>query len=220
LNKKTSIEILILLADGGAYPSSLKLSLDWLARRLGTSRQTAARRLIELEGRGLIKRELGPRGQSVRLTSAGMAVLRSVHREIGAILSGRTRALRLVGQVTSGVGEGSYYMGQAGYRKQLRRTLGFDPYPGTLDVMLDRQSLELKAQLERLSGRRVEGFETPERTFGPVKCFPAKLRGTKVAVILPSRSHYTDVIELVSPKNLRRSLRLADGDEVKIEVMA
>lgn len=208
------------MAKEGAHPGSLKLSLDWLARRLDTSRQTAARRLIELEALGLIERELGPRGQSVRLTSAGMAVLRSVHRELGAILSGRSRALRLVGQVTSGIGEGSYYMSQAGYRKQLRRALGFDPYLGTLDVKLDRPSLELKAQLERLPGRRVEGFETPKRTFGPVKCFPARLRGAKVAVVLPSRSHYTDVIELAAPKNLRRSLRLTDGDEVKIEVMA
>jgi riboflavin kinase len=142
-----------------------------------------------------------------------------MHRELGAILGEKPRKLELVGQVISGVGEGSYYVGQEGYRQQFKRELGFDPYPGTLDLKLDKASLELRTSLMELSGREIEGFSTSERTFGPVKCFPATLRGTKVVVILPSRSHYSDVIELIAPRNLRRSLKLSDGDVVKVEVM-
>jgi riboflavin kinase len=110
-------------------------------------------------------------------------------------------------------------VGQEGYQQQFKRELGFDPYPGTLDLKLDKASLELRASLMELQGRQIEGFSTSERTFGPVKCFPATLRGMKVAVILPSRSHYSDVIELIAPKNLRRGLKLSDGDVVKVEVM-
>jgi riboflavin kinase len=219
LSKKAPIETLIILAKAGAHHGSLKISLSWLARRLNASRQTSARQLIELENRGLIKRELIPKGQSVRLTPAGLAILRSVHKELDAILSEKPRMLKLVGQVVSGVGEGSYYVGQMGYRQQFKRELGFDPYPGTLDIKLDKASLELRATLLELPGRQIEGFSTPERTFGPVKCFPAMLRETKAAVILPSRSHYSDVIELIAPKNLRRSLKISDGDVVKVEVM-
>ena len=175
--------------------------------------------MAALQKRGLITRELGPRGQRVRLTSTGLAALHSVHKELDAILGEKPRVLELAGQVVSGVGEGSYYVGQEGYRQQFRRELGFDPYPGTLDLKLDKASLELRATLLELPGRQIGGFSTPERTFGPVKCFPAVLRGTKVAVILPSRSHYSDVIELIAPRNLRKGLKLSDGDVVKVEVM-
>jgi riboflavin kinase len=69
-----------------------------------------------------------------------------------------------------------------------------------------------------MPGKHIEGFTTPERTFGPVKCFSAKLRGVKVAIVMPSRTHLTDVVELIAPKNLRKKLGLKDGDRVKLEV--
>ena len=70
-----------------------------------------------------------------------------------------------------------------------------------------------------MPGKLIEGFKTPERTFGSVKCFPARVRGRRAAVIIPSRSHYVDVVELVAPKNLREGLKLKDGDGLEIEVM-
>jgi len=213
------LPILLELARAGACTASRQLTTGELARRLKISQPTAARKLASLQERGLITRELGPRGQRVRLTSAGLATLHSVHRELDAILGEKPRVLELAGQVVSGVGEGSYYVGQEGYRQQFKQELGFDPYPGTLDLKLDKASLELRATLLELPGRQIGGFSTPERTFGPVKCFPAVLRGTKVAVILPSRSHYSDVIELIAPRNLRKGLKLSDGDVVKVEVM-
>lgn len=213
------LPVLLELARAGACAASCQLTTGELALQLGISQPTAARKLAALQKRGLITRELGPKGQRVRLTPAGVATLRSVHKELDAILGEKPRALELVGQVVSGVGEGSYYVGQEGYRQQFKRELGFNPYPGTLDIKLDRASLELRATLFELPGRQIESFSTPERTFGPAKCFPAELRGTKVTVILPSRSHYSDVIELIAPKNLRKSLKLADGDVVKVEVM-
>lgn len=153
------------------------------------------------------------------MTSRGLATLRSVHKELDTILGKKPRVLELIGQVVSGVGEGRYYVGQKGYRQQFKRELDFDPYPGTFDIKLDKASLELRATLMELPGRLIGGFSIPKRTFGPVKYFPAMLKGTKVALIIPSRSHYSDVVELIAPKNLRRSLKLADGDTVKVEVM-
>lgn len=219
MGKKTTIEILVLLAKGGAHLDDLKLSLSWLASQLNVSRQTAARRLLELEDQGLIKRAVGPRGQSVRITPAGLAALRLMHRELEAIFGLKPRSFKLAGRIISGVGEGSYYMSQRGYREQFERELGFDPYPGTLDIKLDKTSLELRAVLMQLPGRQVEGFKTSERTFGPVKFFPAKLKDKKAALILPLRGHYADVVELIAPKKLRESLKLEDGDAVQVEVV-
>lgn len=213
------LPILLELARAGAHVAPHKFTTEGLARRLGISQPTATRKLAALQERGLITRELGSRGQTIRLTSTGLATLRSVHKELDMILGKKPRVLELVGEVVSGVGEGSYYMGQQGYRQQFKKEIGFDPYPGTLDVKLNKASLELRATLMELPGRQIGGFSIPKRTFGPVKCFPAMLKGTKAAVVLPSRSHYSDVIELIAPKNLRRSLKLEDGDVVKVEVM-
>ena len=189
-----------------------------LARKLGVSQPTVARRLAELQRSGLISRSPGPKGQRIQLTPAGLAALRSLHQELSSILNGKPRILELTGRVVSGYGEGSYYMSQKGYRRQFKRELGFDPYPGTLDVKLDVHSLELRSLLLELPGKQIEGFRAPERTFGSVKCFPATLQGIRAAVVFPARSHHTDVIEVIAPKNLRRSLKLEDGDVVKIEV--
>ena len=212
------LPILLELAQAGAHIAPCRLSSKALAAKLGVSQQTAARWLIGLERRGLVTRALDRRGQSVQLTKEGQAVLRSSHQQLSSIFDARPRTLELKGSVTSGLGEGGYYMRQEGYREQFRRLLGFEPYPGTLDVKLSGESLELKATLENLPGRCVDGFVTPERTFGQVKCFPAKLRNVQVAVVMPLRSSHADVVELIAAKNLRKSFKLKDGDAVKVEV--
>jgi riboflavin kinase len=219
LAKTAPIEALIQLAKEGAQRGAVKISLNWLADRSGISRQTAARRLAELEDQSLIERTMEPRGQSVRITPAGLAVLRAFHQELGSIIKPTPRSMVLSGRIVAGVGEGSYYMSQTHYIEQFEKEAGFVPYPGTLDIKLDKDSVGLKEVIARLPSKEVSGFETKERAFGPVRFFPARLRKSRVALILPLRSHYTDVIELIAPQNLRRSLGLKDGDPVQVEVI-
>jgi len=209
---------LLELARAGAREGPLQLTSGELARKLGVSQQTAARWLVELETRGLIKRSVGARKQSIHLSEAGIRALRSLQQELAVALAAGPRVVQLTGRVVSGLGEGSYYMCQEGYRSQFKRELGFDPYPGTLDVKLDAPSLERRATLEGAGGRLIEGFATPERSFGQVKCFQATLAGIEAAVVMPARTHHVDTIELISPVNLRRKLKLKDGDTVRVEV--
>jgi riboflavin kinase len=212
------IIILLELAQAGAHTAPRKISSRELASRLDTSQQTTARWLIDLEKRGLITRIPSARGQSVQLTKAGVSILRSVHRRLNSIFGARQQAIKLLGRVVSGLGEGSYYMRQYGYRRQFKRTLGFNPYPGTFDLKLSGESIELKCILDSSLGKRIEGFKTHERTFGPVKYFLAKLHGMRVAIVLPTRSTHTDIIELIAAKNIRKALKLKDGDRVEVEV--
>jgi riboflavin kinase len=216
---KAQVEELIHLAREGAHGGRVRISLDKLASRLGVSKQTAARRLVELERKGLIERAVDPRGQRVRITNAGLAALRAFHRELGVLLKQVPRSMVLEGKVVTGIGEGGYYMSQAKYIRGFEREAGFTPYPGTLDIRLNGDSIGSKETLMRLPSGEVPGFETRERAFGPVKFFPARLRGMGVAVVLPLRSHYTDILEIVAPKNLRKALGLKDGDPVRVEVM-
>ncbi len=219
LIKTVPIEALIQLAKEGAHRGDVRISLNWLADRSGISRQTAARRLAELEGQGLIERTMEPRGQNVRITPTGLAVLRAFHQELGSILKPIPRSMKLSGKVATGIGEGSYYMRQTQYIRQFEKEAGFAPYPGTLDIKLEKDSVGLKEMIARLPSKEVPGFETNERAFGPVKFFPARLRKSRVAIVLPLRSHYADIVEIIAPQNLRKALRLKDGDLVQVEVM-
>jgi riboflavin kinase len=212
------IIILLELAQAGAHIAPRKISSRELASRLGTSQQTTARWLIDLEKRGLITRIPRARGQNVQITKAGVSILRSTHRRLSSIFGARQQAIKLLGIVVSGLGEGSYYMRQDGYRRQFKRVLGFNPYPGTFDLKLSGESIELKGILESSPGKRIDGFKTRERTFGPVKYFLAKLRGMRVAIVLPTRSTHSDIIELIAAKNIRKALKLKDGDKVEVEV--
>ena len=212
------IIILLELAQAGAQTAPRKISSRELGSRLGISQQTTARWLIDLEKRGLITRIAGARGQSVQLTKVGVSILRSAHRRLNSIFGARQQEIKLIGRVVSGLGEGSYYMRQHGYCRQFKRTLGFSPYPGTFDLKLSGESTELKGILDSSTGKRIDGFKTHERTFGPVKYFLAKLRGMRAAIVLPTRSTHTDVVELIAAKNIRKALKLKDGDKVGIEV--
>ena len=219
MKKTVPIEVLIQLAREGAHRGAVRTSLSRLADRSGISRQTSARRLAELEGQGLIERTMEPRGQNVRITPAGLAVLRAFHQELGSILKPIPRLIKLSGRVATGIGEGSYYMSQTHYIREFEKEAGFAPYPGTLDIKLEKDSVGLKEMIARLPSKEVPGFDTNERAFGPVKFFPAKLRKSRVAIVLPFRSHYTDIVELIAPQNLRKALGLKDGDLVHVEVM-
>ena len=100
--------------------------------------------------------------------------------------------------------------------------LGFDPYPGTLNIKLTNEyDLNSLSELEAYPAVELEGFENESRTFGPVKCYPAIINNkVKGAVIYALRSHYgSSVLEIISETYLRRKLNLKDGNKVKVEIL-
>ncbi|MFH1821355.1 MAG: DUF120 domain-containing protein [Methanobacteriota archaeon] len=217
--EKTWIETLMLLAKEGATKGEVTVSSSWLASRLGGSKQTAIRRLAELEGQSMITRRIEPRGQAIRITSAGISSLRALHKELENVLKHGAAPLIISGRIVTGMGEGSYYVGQTKYAEQFKRELGFAPYPGTLDIKLEKSSIDLKETLLRMPSKQVSGFRTSERTFGPVKFFHARLKGTKIAIVMPNRTHHTDILEIIASRNLRKAIGLKEGDLVKVEVL-
>lgn len=211
--------ILLELAKKGAHLDSSDVSSSEIANSVGCSQQTVSRWLGKLSDEGLIKRESGPGGQVVELTSTGSEFLKSIGREINKVFGDLSRNLIFVGRLTSGFGEGGYYVNREGYKQQFKDKLGFEPYPGTLDLKLKGKYLDRKRRLENMQGILVKGFTTEERKFGDVRCFPAVLRSSKAAVILPQRTHHAEnVVEIISPENIRDKYELNDGDRIEVEV--
>jgi len=189
-----------------------------IAGRLGLSQQTASRHLIELEGQGLIRRERLMRGTSITITDKGIRELRGMYVTLHRVLEKPRRQLTLEGELFTGLGEGAYYVGQSGFLTRFKERLGFKPFVGTLNLRLKGQQLRNRSHLETVSPIEIEGFKNGTRSFGPVKCYPAVINGEiEGCVIRPTRTHYgEDVVEILAPVDLRKRLKLRDGDIVKV----
>jgi len=206
------------LALLGAHNKPLELSSVEFASYIDSSQQTASRKLKSLEDENLISRQVLPDGQLISITKNGLLALQKELYDYQEIFSGNGSKKILSGKVITGLGEGQYYISLEGYRKQFREKLGFDPYPGTLNIKLDTQSIELR---KRITGRiNISGFTDENRTFGKGSCFNVRISDVDGAVITPERTHYPeDIIEIIAPVNLRNYLDISDGSAVQVEVI-
>jgi len=211
------------LAELGAHRRTIKVSTDFLAKKMGASQQTASRHLIELEKLGWIERKVSVEGCIVKISEKGVAQLKKLYSSLKFIMEAEyPPSVTLEGVVFTGLGEGAYYITRDGYRKQFIERLGFDPYPGTLNLKLATEyDVKSRIELEAYPAIEIEGFKDENRTFGPVKCYPAIIQNkVKGAVLMALRSHYdASVIEVIAPVFLRKHLKLEDGNKVKIEVL-
>lgn len=200
------------VALAGGLERPVELSSSELARRCKEAPAAVARRVSRLVEDGLLARERRGQTQLLRVTRKGEAALVREFRDYCNVFAAhRHRGVR--GRLVSGLGEGQYYISQPGYTRQFTEKLGFEPFPGTLNLHLDRPFVEPSTSV------RVEGFQNGRRTFGAVRCYPAVVGDVPAAVIRPERSHYPDdVVEVIAPVNLRLELGLKDGDVVELEL--
>jgi len=214
---------LLKLAEMGAHRRTARISTEYLAGKLDSSQQTASRYLIELEGKGWIERTITPEGCLLRITNAGTKQLNKLYSTLRVLMEAAyPPSITLEGTVFTGFGEGAYYISKENYRKQFIEKLGFDPYPGTLNLKLVTDyDIKARNELEAYPGVEIEGFKNEDRTFGPVKCYPVIIENeVKGALILALRSHYdVSVLEIIAPVPLRKHLKLKDGQKTKIEVL-
>lgn len=214
---------LLKLAEMGAHRRTAKISTEYLAKKMGSSQQTASRYLIELDKMGLIERTITTEGCLIRITDSGVQELQRLYTSLRFLMEAAyPPSITLEGTVFTGLGEGAYYISKEQYRKQFIEKLGFDPYPGTLNLKLTTDyDIKTRTELEAYPAIEIEGFLAEDRTFGPVKCYPLTIENkVKGALISALRSHYdASVLEIIAPVPLRKHLKLKDGHKVKVEVL-
>jgi riboflavin kinase, archaea type len=119
------------------------------------------------------------------------------------------------GTVYSGKGEGKKFVDLPWVKKQIVEKLGFSPYLGTLNLHLDKCSIEKKAQLENATGLEIK----PQPRFCPGVMFKAQIDELECAVVIPKVPNYpSDVMEIIAPVCLRERLKLVDGNLVSVLV--
>lgn len=211
------------LAEMGAHGRAIHVSTTTLAKKLGIAQQTVSRHLIELERLGLVERHMIARGELIKITGAGIEELRNVQLGLRSILeTGAPTVISIEGEAFTGLGEGAYYLSQKVYRQQILEKLGFEPYPGTLNLRLKSNiDLQARKELDAYPFIELKGFKSGGRTFGTVRCYRAiinnKLEG---AVVTALRSHYdATVVEVIAPTNIRDRFKINDGDKVHVKIV-
>jgi riboflavin kinase, archaea type len=215
--KPYHVDTLKAIALLGGSKDYVDLSSGELGKLIGVSQQSASQRILELIRDGLLARDLATRRQRIRLTPRGTDVLRKEYADYQRIFEVK-ETLTIGGAVASGLGEGAFYMRQKGYKDQFRKKLWFEPYEGTLNLKLTGADLAKLRILQESPGIEISGCEAAGRTFGGAKCFLATAGRVDCAVIMPIRTHHTDVLEVISKHYLRNALGLKDGDFLELTV--
>ena len=205
------------LALIGGMDDYVAVSSRELGDTLEMSQQSASKRILELLDQGLIVRDLGARKQRIKLTPAGIDALKKEYNEYRRIFE-LTDHITIHGSVKDGMGEGGYYIGQKGYVDQFVDKLGFKPYSGTLNVCVDKEDVGNLDVIRGTAGIYINGFTDEGRSFGAVIAYKAKIKNIDCAVVVPERSHYVDVIEIICQYHLRRTLSIGTGDRVDVRV--
>ena len=120
------------------------------------------------------------------------------------------------GVVQSGLGQGDSFTQLEWVRQQFRDKIGFDPYPGTLNLRVQDRNGLVGLRAER--GIRIEPGAPG---FCAAKCFRVKI-GESVAGawIIPDVPGYPDdLVELMAPVCLRDTLGLESGDLVPVRLL-
>ena len=209
-----------LLSKGAKY-NYVVITTSSLGKNIKKSQQAASKHLLELEQNQFIERIISGRNISVKITTKGFSEMVKLAAILQKSLGSSPSHVELKGTLVSGMGEGAYYMALKGYTKQFKTKIGYVPFPGTLNVRLDQKiHQEAMKQFETLEGIKIKSFSDGKRTYGWVKCFPAKLNNSiNCELIILERTHHDDsIIELISENCMRKTGKLKDDSKVLIKI--
>jgi len=209
-----------LLSKGAKY-NFVTVTTDSLGKNIKKSQQAASKHLLELENNQFIERVIRGRNTSVKITSKGFSEMVKLSSILQKSLDSSPSHVELKGTLISGMGEGAYYMSLKGYTKQFKTKIGYIPFPGTLNILLDKKiHQETIKQFESMDGIKIDSFSDGKRTYGWVKCFHAKInKSIDCELIILERTHHDNsIIELISKVCIRKSGKLKDGSQITITI--
>src|SRR5919107_3341495 len=207
----------------GARHNFVEVTTTLLGKGIGRSQQAASKHLLDLETSGYIERLKKGQKYAVKVTDKGYSEIQSLYLSLRAALESAPETMDFEGNVISGMGEGAYYMSLEGYRRQFREKLGYEPYPGTLNVRLtDQIYMNGRLELGKHPSIFIDGFSDGTRTYGWVKCYRATINDGAIdnaAVLVLERTHYDDsMLEVIGPISIKQTAGIKNGDRIKVQV--
>ena len=211
------------LLSKGARHNYVEVTTTELGKSIGRSQQAASKHLLDLENSGYIERIKKGQKFAVRITEKGYSEIQSLYSSLKSALESMPTTINFEGNVVSGMGEGAYYITLEGYRRQFREKLGYEPYPGTLNVRLvDQVFMNARRELGKHPSIFINGFSDGTRTYGWVKCYRATIKEhlvSRAAVLVLERTHYDDsMLEVIAPVSIKQATGIRNGDRIRVEV--
>jgi HAD superfamily hydrolase (TIGR01509 family) len=125
--------------------------------------------------------------------------------------------LTFSGRLTTGRGEAAGFTCLDWVRDQFLTNLGIDPYPGTVNLVVDTEAD--RNNWSALQSRPGIVIDPPDARWCRARCYPVRLDGSlPAAIVLPEVPGYEPGrVEITAALPLRQTLGIADGDRVVVE---
>jgi riboflavin kinase len=224
--------------SNGGKDNYIEITSTQISHIINRSQQTASKILIDLEKEDLIERVKNKKKFGMKLTETGFEILQNIYQLLKISMEeSHVKPVLFKGKIVTGMGEGAYYMALEGYKKQFRHKLGYEPFPGTLNVKIEEKNyLNSRKDLINYPSIYIDGFKNADRTFGWVRCYPATISQdskfsregiesqppdifSEVHVLLLERTHHNNnLIEVIGPLSIKESSSLKNGDYVVIKI--
>lgn len=129
--------------------------------------------------------------------------------------SNKVMKIILNGTVSSGLGEGKFFIQLDWVVEQFMAKMGFVPYPGTLNVDIAESDWYSLLEFVQDGGVRIE---PNNKAFCSAICYEALLNGQlSGAVVIPEfTKHPYGRLEIVAPVRIKDTLTIKDGDVVSL----
>lgn len=207
----------------GAKNNFVDLTTNEIAKKIKRSQQLASKELLDLEFFGYIKRNKKSKKYSIKVTEKGYQQVYDLFLFLKTAVESFKHVIDFEGHIITGMGEGAYYMSLNGYKKQFKEKLGYEPYPGTLNIKLNSMLfIEAKKEMLRYPSINIEGFSDQSRTYGWVKCYPSYINDSmniNSSILILERTHYDDsILEIIAPFSIKEQFSLKNGDYIKLKV--
>lgn len=129
---------------------------------------------------------------------------------------------KLTGTVFSDLGRASVFMALEWVQQALLQTLGYVPFPATLNLRprTEDDALTWSRAQKELKGRELptEAGACSAQIFLVEITRPLGNRSVRGAVLVPAVSGYpADKIEVVAPVRLKDQFKVSDGDQLTLE---
>ena len=131
--------------------------------------------------------------------------------------------IQVKGVVFSDLGRAEAFLGVDWVRAAIRECVGFDPYPGTLNIRADGADLARWERVRQQACRIV--LRSPDPAFCNAFLFTGFVQGwdsgagapERVAVVVPEVEEYPDdKLELIAAVSFKQARSVRDGDELTV----
>jgi len=128
--------------------------------------------------------------------------------------------MEITGKIVSGVKQGAFFTQLDWVQEQCLEKLGFEPYPGTLNLEIAEEKLFI---IDELLKKNSIDLIPPNSNFCAGQAAAVSVGGKPAAIVLPAeevRIHAKNIIEIISHLKLKDALNADDGDYVTLKFEA